>query len=225
MQTPSKYFRVTFGVIALCWVFTSVSVAQHRGTIAGTVFDRETARPIPLVNIYVRGSHLGTSTDSLGYFEFELPAGVNHVVAFSHLAYVKEWYDVEVEEGDRMDVEVQLKPHLLPMNDFIVWGTPKSEEIIASVVIREDEIERMGPLDFHDLILRRLPQLRWTSALAAAQQRPDFVLYVDGLPWEARLLDQIDPYTIRKVIIYRSIWAPPFYRAGSSRYVVDVRTR
>jgi hypothetical protein len=195
------------------------------GTIAGTVIDRETGNPIPLVNVFVRGTLWGTSTDSVGHFEMRLPANTKHILVFSHVAYVKEWYNVETEKGERMDVDVELEPSVLPLNDFTVAGTAKTEELQAASIIREEEIERMGPVNFEDLLLRRLPQIRWASAVAAAQRRPDYVLYVDGMAWDPRFLNQIDPYTVRKVVVFRSIWASPFYRTGSSRYVVDVRTR
>lgn len=185
----------------------------------------DTGKPIPLVNVFVRGTFRGTSTDSLGHFELGLPADTKHVLVFSHVAYVKEWCDVEVVNGERMVVDVELKPSVLPLNDFTVAGMARTEEFHAAHIIREEEIERVGPVNFEDLLLRRLPQIRWTSAVAAYQRRPDYVLYVDGMAWDPRFLNQIDPFTARKVVVFRSVWAPPFYRTGSSRYVVDVRTR
>ncbi len=224
MKYPHKLFRAAAGAVCVCCVL-SLAVGQQMGTIAGTVFDREAGNPIPLVNVFVRGTLWGTSTDSVGHFEISLPADTKHILVFSHVAYVKKWYDVEAVNGEQMVVDVELEPRVLPLNDFTVAGTAKTEELQAASIIREEEIERMGPVNFEDLLLRRLPQFRWTSAVAAAQRRTDFVLYVDGMAWDPRFLNQIDPYTVRKVVVFRSIWASPFYRTGSSRYVVDVRTR
>ena len=44
---------------------TSIS-AQTTGTIKGTVTDRETGEPLPLVNVVVKGTNTGAATDERG---------------------------------------------------------------------------------------------------------------------------------------------------------------
>ncbi|MBI4427774.1 MAG: carboxypeptidase-like regulatory domain-containing protein [Ignavibacteriales bacterium] len=55
----------------------------QEGNIRGKVVDLHTREPIPMVNVYLRGSTSGTTTDSSGAFVLSLPAKEKLVVSFS----------------------------------------------------------------------------------------------------------------------------------------------
>lgn len=52
-------------------------------TLSGIATNSETGKPIPELAIIVPGSNLGTSTDTNGFYNLELPAGVNIIEARS----------------------------------------------------------------------------------------------------------------------------------------------
>jgi hypothetical protein len=60
---------------ALCLTHTR-ALAQLRGTIKGKVFDRRTERPLPMANVVVVGTGMGTMTMDDGWFVIEgVPVG------------------------------------------------------------------------------------------------------------------------------------------------------
>jgi hypothetical protein len=205
--------------------YSNTRCLEGEGVLAGTVFDRETGRPVPFVNIFLRGTTRGTSTDSMGRFQLGVPANRKHVLVFSHIGYAKEWYDVETGDQKRMDLQVELDPRELSMKEVTVVGSQPAYDPSSSYVVGEDDIERMAPINFEDLLLRRVPQLRSARRLSVYQNSPDFVLYVDGISWDPQFLNHVDLFAVHQVTIWSGANAPIYYGAGSARYVVDVRTR
>ena len=77
------------GIACLCWLFLWVAqVSAQSVTVTGVVRDRNTLAKIRGVNIIVRGTHLGTSSDYAGRFTLSIPASApKAVVEFRHVGY------------------------------------------------------------------------------------------------------------------------------------------
>src|SRR3989304_133987 len=76
----------THRVLALSILFFvligEILFAGTTGKIAGRILDKETGEPMPGVNVVVKGTTLGTSTDLDGYYAIlHVPPGVHTVVA------------------------------------------------------------------------------------------------------------------------------------------------
>lgn len=188
--------------------------------------DSETRQPIPTVNIYVRGTNRGTTTDTNGVFELKIPAG-KQVLAVSHVAYKKEAYDAQLDADEELKVNIELEPDAVKMNEITVTAQKPFNEITANHIITERQIESMWAYDVRDVLRRYAPQVFFTtSALAAFRRQSGFTLFVDNMRWQPAFIDTIDPYTIQKVLVWRSNWAPTYLRMDyGSRYLVQVITK
>ncbi len=76
-------------------------------TIKGTLTD-SVGKPIPAMNILVRPSGLGTSTNNTGYFSLKIPFNKNISITYSHLQFIDQQIDYEINEGNLI-LEVELK--------------------------------------------------------------------------------------------------------------------
>jgi len=94
---------ITGLIVLVCWTAFS-----QQGTVAGYVIDEESL-PVEFVNLALKGTTRGTSTDERGYFELTVPAGKPVVILYSFVGYEKDSLVVNLSAGERKDVEVTLK--------------------------------------------------------------------------------------------------------------------
>ncbi len=98
----------TFFSILLFTGFFSVAFAQE-AAIHGIVRDT-TGQPLQLVFIGIEGlPELPTFTDSLGKYNFAVPAGKDVEVIFSHTGFVSHGVKVRVEKGGDKEINVSLR--------------------------------------------------------------------------------------------------------------------
>jgi len=203
------------------------ALAQEQATLKGVVIDNETRRPIPLVNIYVRGTNRGTTTNEDGRFTLAISGGKKQVVAFSYLGYRKEAFDVELSAGEEFNAEIELAPEAVLMNEVTVIAPTPYNERTASFVITEKQIEGYSAYNIYDVLRRYTPQIYHSySALANLRRQSGFTLYVDSFRWDPTFVEAIDPYTIKKILVWRHGWAPMWFKMDyGSHYLVQVITR
>lgn len=222
-----RSLTVGFVLVLLYVVGVADLVAQEVGTVKGAVIDGKTREPIPLVNIYLRGTNRGVATDENGTFQINIPAGKMQVIAFSHVAYKKEAYDAQVDAGEEMTVNIELEPDAVKMNEITVTAQKPSNEITANYVISEKQIESVSAYNVRDILRWFSPQVFYSqSALAAFRRQSGFTLFVDNMRWEPVFIDALDPYSIKKILVWRSGWAPMYLRMEyGNRYLVQVITK
>lgn len=80
-----------------------VTFAQQK-KVSGTVTDAQTGEPLPGVNIQIKGTNKGTTTDFDG--KFTITVSPEDVLVFSYIGYQPK----EVKVGDRTQLDVKLVP-------------------------------------------------------------------------------------------------------------------
>lgn len=80
----------------------STGVAKETFVVRGSVFDKETYKPIPKVNILVNGGAY-TSTNSLGEFKIKVSKGDELIIKHSNFETI--YYIIESNERIRVEVE------------------------------------------------------------------------------------------------------------------------
>lgn len=99
-------------------------------TVKGTVLD-ETDLPLPGVNVVLKGTSVGTTTDYDGKFEFPINLEVNDVLVFSYIGYDTKEYKIEASEIDTIDVTIVFDATDIElMGDVVVGGAYKSKRNI-----------------------------------------------------------------------------------------------
>jgi TonB-dependent receptor len=119
-------------------------IAQEKGTVRGTISDKNTGETLIGVNILVEGTTTGTITDFEGNFNLpDVPAGTVNLV-FSYISYAKQTItDVEVKPGEVTLLNVQLAPATEEIAEVTVTAQQldNTENAILSMQRKADKIQ------------------------------------------------------------------------------------
>ncbi|WP_169513460.1 SusC/RagA family TonB-linked outer membrane protein [Flexithrix dorotheae] len=122
-----------------CWVSFQGLFAQS--TISGKVTSSEDSQPIPGVNILIKGTSNGTTTNFDG--EFKLSANPGETLIFSYIGYINQ----EIEISSQTQLDIVLEPDMQQLEEVVVvgYGTQKKADLTGSVSsISGDEISKMS---------------------------------------------------------------------------------
>ncbi len=92
-----------FITIALFQILTSFSSFAQKSIIQGKVLDAETSEPLPFVSIALKGTPRGTSSNSMGEFQFRVDSLPAYLV-FKHISY--ESVDLVVDRKEPITVKL-----------------------------------------------------------------------------------------------------------------------
>jgi TonB-dependent starch-binding outer membrane protein SusC len=125
-----KFYKRLSLMSAAMLMLCSVALAQDR-VVTGKVTD-ETGSGMPGVNIVLKGTSVGTATDSNGMFSISVP-NEQAVIVVSFVGYASS----EVTVGNRSNVEIQLTPDVTTLQELVVTGytVEKKADIIGSVAV------------------------------------------------------------------------------------------
>src|SRR5690606_2953795 len=109
--------------------------------VTGTVTDAETGESLPGVNILIKGTTTGTTSDIDG--RYSLPVhGQQSVLVFSFVGYNSQ----EVAVGNRTQINVSLEPDLSELNEVVVvgYGTVKKSSVTSAISkIENDKLDQI----------------------------------------------------------------------------------
>ncbi|WP_232064515.1 SusC/RagA family TonB-linked outer membrane protein [Rhodocytophaga rosea] len=100
--------------------------------VRGTVKD-DNGDPIPGVNVLLKGTTTGTTTDVNGGYSLNIPdnAGSNGVLVFSYIGFTTE----EVSIGGRTTIDISMVPDVQSLSEVVVigYGTAQKSDLTGSV--------------------------------------------------------------------------------------------
>lgn len=97
--------RLFLGCLALMYSLSTL-IAQT-GTVSGIVTDMSTGEEIPMANIWVENSELGTSAGYSGAFTLELPLG-KYILICSVISYTEITEAITIKEGENIELDFVL---------------------------------------------------------------------------------------------------------------------
>lgn len=142
-------------VILFLILFPMIVLSQHKNTDAN-IIGHVTSRGdhLPFVNIYVKGTTIGTTTDETGHFQLiNLPLGKN-ILRAQMVGYMPQEQTFELHTNQTLEINFDLNEDILGLDEVVVTGdrtersrsesvvsvnsiSPKIFEISQSVVISE----------------------------------------------------------------------------------------
>ena len=209
---------------------------QKKGiNINGTVWD-EQGNPLPGVNVIVKSTNSGTTTDINGNYFLSVP-GKNSVLTFSYIGF--ESQDVTV--GGQININVNLKEISTGLNEVVVvgFGSQKRESIVGSITTIEPGLLQQSPSRALSnnlagqlagvIAVQRSGEpgadgssfwIRGISSFQNAGRSP--LVLVDGVE---RTLDDMDPSEIESFSVLKDAAASAVYGVRGANGVIIVNTK
>lgn len=204
------------------------------GPVTGTVTDA-TGATVPGVNVKVKGTNQGVTTDVNGKYRINLTTG-NEVLVFSFIGYKTQ----EVPAAGRTTIDVKMEVGVSGLDEVVVigFGTTKKRDLTGAVAVvkAEDIVARPGPDPIESLQGRVAGldisrssgqagsgvniQLRGNRSLGASNGAPLFI--IDGLPGDYSTLNAND---IESIQVLKDASSTAIYGANGANGVIIITTK
>ncbi|MFH1160774.1 MAG: carboxypeptidase-like regulatory domain-containing protein, partial [bacterium] len=99
----NRIFAITGFLFFAFW-----NLNAQTGTVIGYVTGDE-GQPVQYVNLAMKGTTRGTTTNNQGYFELPVPAGEEVTILFSFVGFEKDSLVVNLKPGEKRNTDVRLK--------------------------------------------------------------------------------------------------------------------
>lgn len=164
-------------------------------TVSGIVTD-ETGTPLPGVNVLIKGTTNGTSTDFDGKYSIKTDGG--KALDFSYIGYKTETLPVHSSI-----INTSLDPDLQALNEVVIvgYGTSKKQNITGAV---------------SGIKVRGASSLKKSS---------NFLVVIDGVPSSQNDLLNLDPNLIASKEILKDANATEIYGSRASNGVILITTK
>lgn len=112
------------------------ALASQDLTVSGQVTSQDDNSPLPGVNVVIRGTSSGTTTDVDGRYSLQVP-DETAVLVFSYIGFTTE----EIPVGSRSVINVSLTPDIKQLSEIVVvgYGEQRRREVTGSVTKIEME--------------------------------------------------------------------------------------
>lgn len=219
-------------VLAALLLVSAISFAQI--TVRGKVID-ESGQALPGVNILVKNSTDGTVTDGSGVFVLpNIPADATLLVSF--IGYTTQ----EIRVSSRTELEVQMQPDVMSLNEIIVvgYGTSTVKELTGSVSsVRGSEVVALNPVRIDQAIQGRAAGVQITAnsgspggslnirirGLSTNGDNTPLVI-VDGIIYPAEGLNALNPSDVESIDILKDASAA-IYGVRGANGVIFITTK
>lgn len=218
-----------FSLIAICGLFEA---AAQQATIKGTVRGPDGA-VIPGVTVVIKGSSVGTITNTNGVFSFqEVPA--NAILVFSFVGMRR----LEVPASGRANIDVVLQDETIGLEEVVAvgYGTQKKANLTGAVSMATAERLENRPIASVGHGLQGvIPNLNIRYDHGSPTASADFnirgfesinggspLVLVDGVPMD---LERINPNDIASVNVLKDASAAAVYGARAAFGVILVETK
>ncbi|HET8859198.1 TonB-dependent receptor [Marivirga sp.] len=218
--------------LAVILLFSFVSFAQDR-TVSGTVTD-ENNSPMPGVNIIIKGTSDGTTTDIDG--NYKVNVGQESVLRFSFIGYSTVEYPV----NSRSVLDVQLEPNFESLSEVVVVGygsTTKKELTGAVVKVDGSKIEERNVPRIDQALQGQLAGVKISTNSGAPGGSSNIsirgvstngnnspLIVVDGIIYEADGLNALNPNDVESINVLKDGTAG-IYGVRAANGVIIIETK
>lgn len=231
---------VPWFVVILLWCASSSKLwSQH--AVEGFIQDRD-GQPLIGVNVQVKGSTLGTSSDLDGRYHFgEVPS--NAIIVISYVGF--ETQEVAVGDRSRIDVTLLADAQLLDEVVVVGYGTSRKKDLTGSIVnVQAEELAKFQPSNVQELLRSSVPGLK-VGYSTNAKNTPDFeirgdntiksdnateisanrpLIVLDGVIFNGDLAE-INVQDIESIDVLKDASAASIYGSRASNGVIMVTTK
>ena len=205
----------------------------QQGILFGTISD-SLSNPIQTATISIPQFNTGTTTDSLGYYELQMPSRVDFTLIVQHLNYTIHKDSLSLDPGEKRRFDVILRQRIRVLDSIaITSSTDDDVRDQASVYTIEPKNIEYLPSPFNDFnqVLATLPGVVSNNELSSTYSVrggnfDENLVYVNDIPvyrpflirsGEQEGLSFINPDLTREVNFSSGGWQPTNTKASASR--------
>jgi len=234
--------------------FSSAVRAYMAPVISGKVTGQDDGSPLPGTNVIVKGTSLGTVSDSEGNYSIDA-SSEDAVLVFSSIGYASQ----EIPVKGRTVIDVVMALDIQQLSEVVVvgYGTQKKADVTGAIAtFNTDQIKERPLLKVDQALIGQMAgvrvkqtsgipgrgfsiQVRGTGSISANTE-PLYV--VDGFPLEpsglattgagadgsfarGNPLDNINPNDIESIQVLKDAAAAAIYGSRASNGVVIIKTK
>jgi len=219
--------------LLLCTAMLFCTYANAQVSVSGKVVSEEDG-PLPGVNIIVKGTSQGTTTDADGAFKLEVP-GAESVLVLSFVGYLTE----EVTVGTQTNIQVRLMPDIASLQEVVIigYGTQKKEDVTGAVARVNAEDFQVGKIqDATDLIKGKVAGLVITKGsgdpnatsgislrgITTINGNVEPLILINGVPGD---LTSVAPENVESVDVLKDASAAAIYGTRGANGVILITTK
>lgn len=178
--------------LLLCCILP-ISLFGQVATISGTISEAETKEALFAVNVVVKGTTKGVTSDFSGQYSIDLEPG-DHILVFSFLGYESQEREVSVEPNENYTINISLSKKVELIEGITVSSEGKfkkdlSETTVSMEVVKESFITQNATTSV-DETLNKIPGFQVLGEGASIRGGSGFssgagsrvMFLVDGLP-------------------------------------------
>jgi len=122
-------------------LLTILGFAQNKGTIAGTLTDKDlNNETLPFANVVIKGTSTGVTTDEMGKYSLTIEAGT-YTIQFSFLGYENIEEKVEVKAGQTITLNKALGSGNYQLQDVVIQNTINREKESVLLLDQKKAVE------------------------------------------------------------------------------------
>jgi len=219
------------------------SLALAQSTISGTVSESENGFPLPGVNVIIKGSSSGTTTDFYG--KYQLTANNGDVLVFSYVGYTSQ----EVIFAGQAVLDVKLSEDASALDEIVLigYGGVKKEDLTGAVDLITAKDFNQGPIvSAQQLISGKIAGVSVTSGSGAPGDGQTIrirgngslglssnpLIVLDGIPLNdggvggsRNPLNLINPNDIESMVVLKDASATAIYGSRGANGVIIITSK
>ncbi|MFD0861416.1 SusC/RagA family TonB-linked outer membrane protein [Sungkyunkwania multivorans] len=241
-----KQFKKTgLWLLVLSFIFVTHQIKANTDQdriISGTVISEE-GTPLPGVNVIVRGTRIGQTSDFDGNYRINVPVNAE-ILVFSYIGFQTQ----EVTIGTQTVINITMKPDATNLDEVVVigYGERKREELVGAVsTVQSTTIENQQVPTFEQALIGQVsgvqfrdggapdggPQVIVRGLSTFGNNNPLYV--IDGFPIGTNagvqrdnyLLNSINPADIESVSVLKDAASKAIYGSRASNGVIIITTK
>jgi TonB-dependent starch-binding outer membrane protein SusC len=225
-----KEFYRLFGLTMLVLLTYTATFGQQQ--VSGIVRDAD-GTPVPGVNIVIKGTTTGTSTDAEGRFNIQAKQG--DVLAVSFIGYQSQ----ELHVGSQTNLEIVLQEDLTTLSEVVVIGYGEQKKTLntgANLQVKGEDIQKLSTTNALQALQGQAPGVQITSTSgqpgealrvlirgAGTKSNPSPLYVVDGVLTGD--INFLNPADIQSIDVLKDAASAAIYGSQAANGVILITTR
>lgn len=225
-------------LLLLYWLLLGSAgmVLAQRHVIKGKVFDASNGEPLAMVNVQLKSTTTGATTDASGNFTLTVPDLQNGVLIFSYLGFQQFTQNI----NGNTNISVQLVKDNKQLDEVVVvgYGEVRKRDLTGAVTsVKGEELKKIPATNVMESVQGKLPGVDITKSNGAAGAKVNVTvrgnrsiradngpLYiVDGVQYEN--IQDINPNDIQSMEVLKDASSTAVYGSRGANGVIIITTK